>query len=179
MAATRVISVIGKKDAGKTSLVVALSAEFVKRGRRVATIKHGAHPADVDEPGTDTYRHYHEGLAGQVLMEFPGGRVLFERTTQDADALTLVQRYLHDAEIVIVEGYKRSSVPRIEVHRRRQHHQPLYDPSSPEAGQWVALVTDDDALRAAIPVFRFSDTGWFVALAQRAWEHAVIIDGAR
>ena len=73
MAATRVISVVGKKDAGKTSLVVAFAAEFVKRGRRVATIKHGTHPADVDKPGTDTYRHYHEGMAGPELVEFPRG----------------------------------------------------------------------------------------------------------
>ena len=74
MAATRVISVVGKKDAGKTSLVVALAAEFVKRGRRVATIKHGTHPADVDKPGTDTYRQYHEGMAGQGVMGVPGSR---------------------------------------------------------------------------------------------------------
>lgn len=176
MAATRVISVVGKKDSGKTSLVVALAAEFVKRGRRVATIKHGTHPADVDKPGTDTYRHYHEGMAGQVLMEFPGGRVLFERTEEEADAPTLVRRYVHDAEIVIVEGYKRSSLPKIEVHRRSLHKEPLFQAASPEAGLWVALVTDDDALRAPIPVFRFSDTGWFVSLAQLAWEHAMVIE---
>ena len=176
MAATRVISVVGKKDAGKTSLVVALAAEFVKRGRRVATIKHGTHPADVDRPGTDTYRHYHEGMAGQVLMEFPGGRVLFEHTTDEADAPTLVRRFLRDAEIVIVEGYKRSSLPKIEVHRRSLHHAPLFDAASPEAPLWIAMVTDDDTLRLPMPVFRFSDTGWFVSLAQLAWEHATVID---
>lgn len=176
MAATRLISVVGKKDAGKTSLVAALAAEFVRRGRRVATIKHGSHPADVDKPGTDTYRHYHEGMAGQVLMEFPGGRVLFERTTEEADPATLVRRYLRDAEIVIVEGYKRSSLPKIEVHRRSLHREPLFDAASPEAGQWIALVTDDDALRAPIPVLRFSDTGWFVSLTQLAWERALLID---
>jgi molybdopterin-guanine dinucleotide biosynthesis protein B len=176
VAATRVISVVGKKDAGKTSLVVALAAEFIKRGRRVATIKHGAHPAEVDKPGTDTYRHFHEGMAAQVLMEFPGGRVLFERATEEADAPTLVRRFLHDAEIVIVEGYKRSPLPKIEVHRRSLHHEPLFDAASPEAGQWVAMVTDDEALRAPMPVFRFSDTGWFVSLAQLAWERALVIE---
>ena len=179
MAATRVFSVVGKKDAGKTSLVVALAAEFVKRGHRVATIKHGAHPADVDKPGSDTYRHYREGLAGQVLMEFPGGRVLFERTSQEADAATLVRRYLNEAEIAIVEGYKRSPLPKIEVHRRSLHREPLFDRASPDARLWIAIVTDDDALRAPLPVFRFSDTGWFVAVAQLAWEKAIIVDGER
>ncbi len=176
MAATRVISIIGKKDAGKTSLVVALASEWVKRGRRVATIKHGAHPAEVDKPGTDTYRHYTEGMAERVLMEFPGGRVLFERTPQEeAEPLTLVRRYLGDADIVLVEGYKKAPLPKIEVHRKSRHQEPLFDPASPEAKQWVAMVTDDEMLRVAIPTFRFTDTGWLVTLAQLAWDRAVVV----
>ena len=47
----RIISVIGRKNAGKTTLTVALAAELVRRGRRVMTIKHGHQPADVDRPG--------------------------------------------------------------------------------------------------------------------------------
>ena len=63
MAATRIISIIGRKNAGKTTLTVALAAELARRGRRVMTIKHGHHPADVDRPGSDTWRHFHEGRA--------------------------------------------------------------------------------------------------------------------
>lgn len=176
MAATRVISIVGKKDAGKTSLVVALASEWVKRGRRVATVKHGTHPADVDTPGTDTYRHFTEGMAEKVLMEFPGGRVLFERTKSEGEALALVRRYLGEVDIVIVEGFKKSSLPKIEVHRKSKHHEPLFDPASPEAKQWVALVTDDEMLRVSIPTFRFTDTGWLVTLAQLAWDRAVVVD---
>lgn len=176
MAATRLISVIGKKDAGKTSLVVALAAEWVKRGRRVATIKHGSHPADVDTPGTDTYRHFHEGMAGQVLMEFPGGRVLFERTQQEADPLELARRYLKDAEIVVVEGFKKSGLPKIEVHRRARHPEPLFSPESSDAALWVAMVTDDETLRLPVPTFRFGDTGWLVRLADLAWDRAVLVE---
>lgn len=176
MAATRVISIVGKKDAGKTSLVVALASEWVKRGRRVSTIKHGAHPAEVDKPGTDTHRHYTEGMAERVLMEFPGGRVLFERTQQEeAEPLALVSRYLGGADIVIVEGYKKAPLPKIEVHRKSKHPEPLFDPDSPDAKQWVAMVTDDEALRVAIPTFRFTDTGWLVTLAQLAWDRAVVV----
>jgi molybdopterin-guanine dinucleotide biosynthesis protein B len=176
VAATRVISIVGKKDAGKTSLVVALASEWVKRGRRVATIKHGTHPAEVDKPGTDTYRHFTEGMAERVLMEFPGGRVLFERTKEDGEPLALVRRYLGEVDIVIVEGFKKSSLPKIEVHRRSKHREPLYDPASPDAKQWVAMVTDDEFLRVSIPTFRFTDTGWLVTLAQLAWDRAVVVD---
>lgn len=176
MAATRVISIIGKKDAGKTSLVVALASEWVKRGRRVATIKHGAHPAEVDKPGTDTYRHYTEGLAERVLMEFPGGRVLFERTKEEGDPLALVRRFMGGADIVVIEGYKKAPLPKIEVHRKSKHQAPLFDPASPDAKLWVSMVTDDDQLRVPIPTFRFTDTGWLVSLAQLAWDRAVVVD---
>jgi molybdopterin-guanine dinucleotide biosynthesis protein B len=177
VAATRVISIIGKKDAGKTSLVVALASEWVKRGRKVATIKHGAHPAEVDKPGTDTHRHYHEGMAERVLMEFPGGRVLFERTNEQAEEpLALVRRYLAGVDIVIVEGYKKSSLPKIEVHRKSKHPAPLFDPQRVDAKQWVAMVTDDEQLRVSIPTFRFTDTGWLVTLAQLAWDRAVAVE---
>jgi molybdopterin-guanine dinucleotide biosynthesis protein B len=171
VAATRLISVIGKKDAGKTTLVVALASEFARRGKRVATIKHGSHPAQVDTPGTDTYRHYVEGMAAQVLMEFPGGRVMFERVDQESDPLTLVRRYL-DADIVLIEGFKKAMLPKIEVHRRAVHQNPLYDSNRPEVKLWVAMVTDDDQLRLSIPVFRFSDTAWLPSLANIAWERA-------
>lgn len=176
MAATRVISIVGKKDAGKTSLVVALASEWVKRGRRVATIKHGTHPADVDTAGTDTHRHFNEGMAEKVLMEFPGGRVMFERTKADGEPLALVRRYLGDVDIVIVEGFKKSSLPKIEVHRKSKHEEPLFDPASPDAKQWVAMVTDDEMLRVSIPTFRFTDTGWLVTLAQLAWDRAVAVE---
>src|SRR5207247_11014245 len=83
VAATRMISIIGRKNAGKTTLLVALAAELARRQFRVMTIKHGTHPADMDQQGQDTCRPWHEGKAERGLMEAPGERVLFERTTQE------------------------------------------------------------------------------------------------
>ena len=80
MAATRLISIEGKKNAGKTTLVVALVAELVRRKFRVMTLKHGTHAANLDHEGKDTWRHFHEGKAERVLLEAPGERVVFERT---------------------------------------------------------------------------------------------------
>ncbi len=99
MAATRMISVIGLKNAGKTTFLVALAAELVRRKFRVMTIKHGSHPAEMDQKGKDTWRHWHEGRAERVLMEAPGQRVLFERTPAESDPITLTRRYLSDADI--------------------------------------------------------------------------------
>ena len=91
MAATRIISIVGKKGSGKTTLAVALESEFVRRGRRVMAMKHASQPASVDTPGTDTYRHFHEGKAERVLIASPEARGLFERARDDVDPITLAR----------------------------------------------------------------------------------------
>jgi molybdopterin-guanine dinucleotide biosynthesis protein B len=175
VAATRMISIIGRKEAGKTTLVVALASELVRRKLRVMTIKHGSHPADMDQKGKDTWRHWHEGKAERVLMEGPGQRVLFERTTAELDPESLAARYLDGADIVLVEGFKRAPLPKIEVYRLAAGSDPIFDPEQHDPGQWVAMVTDNRQYRAPFPVFRFSDTAWLVTLANLAWERAKIL----
>lgn len=176
MAATRVISVVGKKNAGKTTLVVALAQEFVRRGRRVGTLKHGHHPVLVDQEGKDTWRHFHEGGATKTVIEAPNQRVLFERLSGETDPVALARRYFDDVDIVVIEGFKQAPLPKIEVHRTGAHARPLFDPAAPDADRWIALLTDDATLRCPFPVFTFHDTAWFTSLAHLAWEHALVLD---
>ena len=173
MAATRILSIIGRKNAGKTTLTVALAAELARRGHRVMTIKHGDHPADVDREGTDSWRHFHEGRAERVLLATPGLRVLFERSPDDYDPVGLAGRYLADADIVLVEGYKRAPLPKVEVFRTAVSSAPLYRQPDAEPSRWVAIVTDDPALEAECPVLHFQDTMWLQLLANLVWERAV------
>jgi len=175
VAATRMISIIGLKNAGKTTFLVALAAELVRRKFRVMTLKHGSHPADMDQKGKDTWRHWHEGKAERVLMEAPGQRVLFERTSEESDPITLARRYLNGADIILVEGFKRAPLPKIEVYRREAGPKPVFDPAVHDPADWVALVTDDASLRAPFPVFRFTDTSWLVTIANLAWDRAKIL----
>lgn len=174
MAATRIISIIGKKDAGKTTLVVALATEL-RRKLRVMTLKHGTHAADMDQRGKDTWRHWNEGKAERVLLEAPGERVLFERTDSDGDPMALARRYLDGADIVLAEGFSAYPLPKIEVYRLACGEKPIYDPSRDNADQWVAVLTDNPTFRAPFPVFRFSDTSWLVSLATLAWDRARIL----
>ncbi len=174
MAATRMISIIGRHNAGKTTLLVALSAELARRKFRVMTIKHGTHAATLDTEGKDTWRHWHEGHAERVLLEAPGQRVLFERAAEEADPVTLARRYLGGADVVMVEGFSRAPLPKIEVYRRATGA-PLFDAAQHDPAEWVALVTDDRDLQAPFPVFHFSDTSWLVNLATLAWDRAKIL----
>ena len=170
----RILSVVGHKNAGKTTLLVALAREYKRMGRRVATIKHASHPALVDREGTDTWRHFHEGSSERTLIAAPEMRVLFERAPDDTDPETLARQYLGDVDLVLVEGFKRSSLPKVEVYRKETGVPPLYDTAS-NPSDWIAIVTDDTSLRSECRVLRFMDTMWLSLLAGLSWERAKVL----
>jgi len=175
VAATRILSIVGRKDTGKTTLAVALAAEYGRRGKRVMTIKHASHPANADTPGTDSYRHFHEGRAERVLIASPDVRVLFERAPDDQDPVALARRYLDGADIVLVEGFTSFPLPKIEVFRTAVAKEPIYHAASATADQWLAIVTDGD-FKADCRVLRFRDTMWLQFLANIGWDGARVID---
>jgi molybdopterin-guanine dinucleotide biosynthesis protein B len=167
--------VIGRKHAGKTTLLVALAAEYTRKGRRVMTIKHASHPAEIDQPGTDSHRHFHEGKAERTLLVSPTVRVSFERQPDLTDPITLARQYLGGADIVLVEGFKSAPLPKIEVFRREVGDKPIFLPDAPNASEWVAIVTDDEHYEATCPVLRFRDTMWMQLLANLGWDRAKVI----
>jgi molybdopterin-guanine dinucleotide biosynthesis protein B len=172
----RIFSVVGQKNSGKTTLLVAMAREFRRQGKRVMTIKHASHPADADREGTDTWRHFHEGNAERVLIASPDLRVIFERSPDTEGPEELARRYFQGADIVLVEGFKGSDIPRVEVYRTETAPQPLYHAEAPNAKLWVAILTDSRELRAPCRVLRFSDTMWLHLLTSLAWEHAKVLD---
>jgi molybdopterin-guanine dinucleotide biosynthesis protein B len=174
VAATRLVSIIGRQNAGKTTLLVALANELRRREFRVMTIKHATHQMQLDTEGKDTWRHFEEGRAERVLLEAPGERVLFERTTEAGDPVALAEQFLTGADIVLCEGFTSARLPKIEV-SRRVAGPPLWKAEVGSAGDWIAMVTDDANFRADFPVFRFSDTSWLVTLANLAWDRARIL----
>jgi len=167
----RIISVIGLKDAGKTTLVVALAREFHRRGKRVGTIKHATHPAEADQKGTDSWRHFHEGLADGVMLVSPELRAVFERRPDDTDPETLARRSFSDRDLVLVEGFKAAELPKIEIYRQAVGPAPLIRMAA-DPSYWVAILSDVPIGGVACPVLRFTDTMWLQLLASLAWDHA-------
>lgn len=173
---TRIVSIIGHKNAGKTTLVAALCHELKRQRRRVATIKHASHPVDVDREGTDSFRHFHEGNADGVLVASPDLRVTFERRLDDTGPEALARRYFSDMDVILVEGFKQAPIPKIEVFRSDAGKPPLYGPDKPDAGLWLALVTDDTRLTAPIRVLRFTDTMWLTVLVALIMERGKTLE---
>jgi molybdopterin-guanine dinucleotide biosynthesis protein MobB len=173
MPGPRLIAIVGKKNSGKTTLVVALVHEMIRRGHRVMTIKHGSHPFDFDTQGRDTWRHMHEGGAERVVMETPKSRVVLARPQEPMGPREIAQTYLHGAHFVVVEGFKQSDLPKIEVYRHAVHPAPLYDAGQSDAANYLAIVTDVRDFRATVPVLRFTDTNWLYRLTD------IVVQGAR
>jgi molybdopterin-guanine dinucleotide biosynthesis protein B len=175
------VAIIGRKNSGKTTLVVRLAAELHHRGHRVMTIKHGAHTFNIDPESTDTYRHYHEGHAERVAMVAPDKFALVMRWSDEVSAEEIASTYMSDADIVLCEGFKRSALPKIEIHRIDVHDSPLYGADDPLHGEpqvdvstYCAIVTDDDRLVTSLPTIRLDAEGWIEKLAD--FVEATIID---
>ncbi|MDF1503857.1 molybdopterin-guanine dinucleotide biosynthesis protein B [Roseisolibacter sp. H3M3-2] len=159
------LAIVGRKHSGKTTLLVRLAAELTRRGRRVMTIKHGHHTFDIDPSTTDTYRHYHEGLAERVVMAAPDKLALVMRWDEELPPEAIAERYLRDADVVLCEGFKRAALPRVEVFREAAHDAPLYEPGTPEAARWLAVLTDRAAPLPGVRTLHLADPGWLDALA--------------
>ena len=112
-----VMGLAGWSGSGKTTLAEKLIAALTARGLDIATIKHAHHMFDADTPGKDSHRHRTAG-SRQVIVSSKVRSVLFTENRDNGEARLedLLDR-LVPADIVIVEGYKREPIPKIEVFR--------------------------------------------------------------
>ena len=144
----RIFGVTGWKNAGKTTLTERLVAEFVRRGWRVATVKHAHHAADIDRPNTDSFRHRAAGATEVALVT--EGRYAIMRE-QPEPTLGEVLARLAPADLVLVEGFKSHGHPKLEV--RGDDSKPM----APADYNIVAIAADRQPADAGLPWFRRDD----------------------
>lgn len=146
-------SIIGNKKSGKTTLAVAVIAELARRGRRVMSVKHGHH-FRLDAPGSDSWRHRHEGRAGRVLLAGPEEFALMGGWGPGGEPPLdlLLTRHLAEAEIVVVEGFRRAALPKVEIYRSAVQPEPVLEPELAARAGALAVVTDRPGLPWSVPV---------------------------
>lgn len=149
----RVFGITGWKNTGKTGLTERLVVEFAARGMTVSTLKHAHHSVDVDQAGTDSFRHRSAG-AHQVLLASENRWALMteHRDTPEPSMEDLLGQ-LSPVDIVLVEGFKRASHPKIETHRAAAN-QPLIAPDDP----MIRAIATDTPLDVDRRQFDLNDT---------------------
>ncbi len=150
----KVYGVTGWKNAGKTGLVERLVAEIAGRSLRVSTIKHAHHAVDVDQPGTDSYRHRQAGAAEVILASASRYAVMHELRGAPEPGLQELLARLAPTDLVLVEGFKREPHPKIEVFRQAAGHALI---ASGNAS--IRAVASDVPLELDRPVLDLDDTG--------------------
>jgi molybdopterin-guanine dinucleotide biosynthesis protein MobB len=171
------LSVVGRKHAGKTTLVVRLAAELTRRGHRVMTIKHGSHTFNLDPEATDTYRHYHEGNVERVAMASPDKFALVMRWDRELAPAEIASRYMGDADLVLCEGFSASALDKVEMFRTAAHASPLWEPSLPNAAAWKAMASDTPVPGFEGTRFDLAGRSWLDELT--AWVEERYIGGSR
>lgn len=146
-----IVSIVGSKKSGKTTLVERLVAELTRRGYRVGTIKHDVHGFEVDHEGKDSYRHFHAGARATIIAS-EEKLALVKRLETPLSLDELVHMYLDDADIIITEGFKSRDKPKIEVYRKKHNPELICG-----RGDNVLAIASDEATEAPVPVLNLND----------------------
>ena len=144
-----VISIVGRSQSGKTTLIEKLIPEFKSRGYTIGTIKHSHHNPDIDRSGKDSSRHKAAGADTVIFHSL--GKIAMVRDDHAGDMDSLLG-YFEDVDLVITEGYKAGKRPKIEIVRAARHSEPLLV----DDAHLIAVVTDVD-LQLKVPLFGFED----------------------
>lgn len=110
------IAIVGRHNSGKTTLIEQLIAELVSRGLDVGSVKHHSHVGfEIDYPGKDSYRHRAAG-ASETVIAAPGQMARIATIEGEAECHDIV-RTMPGHDIIVVEGYRKSGLPTIEIMR--------------------------------------------------------------
>jgi molybdopterin-guanine dinucleotide biosynthesis protein B len=149
----RVIGIAGWSGAGKTTLLTKVIPRLVARGLTVSTLKHAHHAFDMDRPGKDSHTHRVSGATEVLVGSANRWALVHELRGADEPSLGMLLKKLSPVDLVLVEGFKRETHPKLEVYRASVG-KPLL---SPDDAHVVAIASDAPVPQARVPVVSLDD----------------------
>ena len=147
----KVINIVGdKSNVGKTFVMEGIIKELKKRHLTVATIKHDVHGFDIDKEGKDTYKHREAG-SETVIISSPKRFALIKEVNEEIPLEEIIS-FAKDKDIILVEGYKKSSLRKIEVYRNG-----FSDKIISSKDKLIAIASNDDIVFDDVLVVKNND----------------------
>ena len=148
---SKVIGVVGWKDVGKTFFVTEIIKLLVSKKLKVGSIKHAHHDFDIDQPGTDSFKHRNAGSNQIIISSSKRWAKIIENNNKKEKKLDQLIKEFQDIDIIVVEGFKKENHPKIEIIAKNSQI------INSELKNVIAFVSDE-ILNSNIPVFKKNDT---------------------
>ncbi|MEE8174607.1 MAG: molybdopterin-guanine dinucleotide biosynthesis protein B [Dehalococcoidia bacterium] len=145
-----IVCIVGKSGSGKTRLLEGLIAELKRRGYRLAAVKHTDHLLELDQPGKDSWRLIQAGSDAAVIST-PQKIGLIRTVSQDSSLEELSRLIGGDFDIILAEGFRHGSAPKIEVYRKELGEDLLC------SQQQLLAIVSDEPLDVAVPRYSADD----------------------
>ena len=131
---------------------------FVRAGLKVSLIKHAHHRFDVDQPGKDSFRHRAAGCSEVLVTSGERWALMHEMRGEEEATLEDQIARMSPCDLLLIEGYKRYPMPKLEIFREANGKPLLY----PEDEHIVAVATDTP-VQSRLPQFGLDDYDAIVA----------------
>jgi molybdopterin-guanine dinucleotide biosynthesis protein B len=149
----RIIGLAGWSGSGKTTLLTKVIPRIVAQGKRVSTLKHAHHGFDLDQPGKDSHAHRAAGASEVLIASAKRWAIMHELRDAPEPPLRDLLKRLSPTDLVIVEGYKRERIPKLEIFRAAVNKPLLH-----LEDDWIVAIASDGVLpEATVPVVDLND----------------------
>ena len=150
----KIFGFAGYSGSGKTTLIEQLIPLFTQRGLTVSLIKHAHHTFDVDQPGKDSYRHRKAGCTEVLVTSSRRWALIHELRGAPEPALAEHVKRMSPCDLLLVEGFKRERIPKLEVYRA-EVGEPLIHPHDEN----IVAIASDVRIETRLPQFDLNAPG--------------------
>ncbi|MBT6338451.1 MAG: molybdopterin-guanine dinucleotide biosynthesis protein B [Desulfobacula sp.] len=147
---TKIITIVGKSNSGKTTLLEKVIALLTDKGYKIGSVKHAHDGFEMDKEGKDSWRHRKAGAGATLVISKNKVAMVKDDSTSYIEKM---QYYLSDMDIILAEGFKKQALPKIEVFRTDSGHN---EPLCMSDKNLIAFVSDSN-YKPDVPIFGLED----------------------